>query len=148
MLQKWGMLTPIQEQALALYDSGKTLREVADKVGRSHEWVRKTLLKVGDGTRERGREPLTRPTCPVCREVCNKPGAKYCSRLCLQEARRRAALSKLQKALRVLRAGGTYVEAAQAAGFQGAWHLWGRLYHFGLTEGLSAPVAERIRQSL
>lgn len=133
------MLTPLQEQAVALYREGKTLREVAHEIQRSHEWVRKTLAKAGEDSRSRGREPLERPTCGVCRKVCPKPESKFCSRSCLSKHRHDSALKKLDKAMVVLKRGGTYAEAATAAGFKNGWHLWGRLHHFGLTAGLSAP---------
>lgn len=130
------MLTPLQERALSLYREGKTLREVAVEVQRSHEWVRKTLVKAGEDSRNRGREPLTRPACRVCNKVCPKPEALFCSRGCLSRHRHDAALKRLEKAQEVLKRGGTYAEAAEAAGFKNSWHLWGRLHHFGLTEGL------------
>jgi len=133
------MLSPIQERAIELYQSGKNLREVADEVGRSHEWVRKTLAKAGEETRSRGREYENRPACERCGKPCPKLEARFCTRLCMNKHRREAAMGKLQEALRVLNAGGTYAEAADKAGFQNAWHLWGRMHHFGLTEGKPAP---------
>lgn len=139
MLQKGRMLSPLQEQAIELYNSGKNLREVAAEVQRSHEWVRKTLKRAGEGARNRGREPLHRPKCVVCGSLCQKPDARFCSRPCVQRDRNRAAVERLQDALRVLRAGGTYNEAAAVIGFPNGWHLWGRLHHFGLTAGLTAP---------
>jgi hypothetical protein len=145
MLQKDGtMLTPVEEQAVALYAAGKNLREVATEMRRSHEWVRKTVKKAGEDTRRRGREARERPMCGECKQECNKPNAQFCSRICLNMFRHREAVGKLQKALHVLRGGGTYSEAAAAVGFPNGWHLWGRLHHFGLTAGLTAPTKKSV----
>lgn len=134
------MLSPLQERAVDLYLEGKTLREVAEKVGRSHEWVRKSLAKAGELTRNRGREVLERPVCDECGQPCAKLEARFCSRACLNKFRLDGAMEKLNKALEVLKAGGTYAAAAEKAGFQNAWHLWGRMHHFGLTGGRSQPT--------
>jgi transposase-like protein len=53
--------------------------------------------------------------------------------------RRNSALKKLEIAVHVLNSGGTYAAAAAKAGFQNAWHLWGRMHHFGLTGGRPEP---------
>lgn len=34
--------------AVALYDTGLTLRQVAEKIGRSHEWVRQAVYELSD----------------------------------------------------------------------------------------------------
>lgn len=133
------MLTPIQEQAIELYQSGKTLREVAEEIGRSHEWVRKTLSKAGETTRSRGREFTERPPCAQCEKPCPKADARFCSRTCMNKHRRESAMGKLTDALKVLNSGGTYAAAAAKAGFQSGWHLWGRLHHFGMTDGKTPP---------
>lgn len=126
------MLTPLQEQAVELYRNGKNLREVADEVGRSHEWVRKTLLKGGVDLRERGQEMRARPACLRCGKPCQTLRARYCSRTCLSATRFDGAMDKINVALDVLKSGGSYTEAAKAAGYQTGWHLYGRLHHFGL----------------
>lgn len=145
MLQKSGiMLTPLQEKAIELYNAGKNLREVAAEVQRSHEWVRKTLARAGEDSRNRGREPKNRPECGHCKKPVHKPTAKFCSRPCLHRARHQEAVDRLEAALHVLRAGGTYNEAASAVGFPSGWHLWGRLHHFGLTAGLSAQKPDSL----
>lgn len=124
---------------MSLYSAGKTLREVAEQLHRSHEWVRKALKQAGGEARNRGREPESRPVCGYCEGPCPKLTAKFCSRDCLAKHRHDTAMEKLQEALKVIRRGGSYSEAAKAAGFPNAWHLWGRLHHFGLTGGLEAP---------
>lgn len=134
------MLSAIQERAVELYQSGKNLREVAEEVGRSHEWVRKTLAKAGEATRSRGREYAERPSCVRCGEDCPKLEARFCTRECMNKYRRDAAMGKLKDALKVLNSGGTYAKAAQKAGFKNAWHLWGRMHHFGMTEGRNEPA--------
>lgn len=131
------MLAPLEAQAVALYREGKHLREVANELGRSHEWVRKTLARANEPIRGRGRESVNRPDCRVCGKTCSKVGAKFCSRECMQKNRLDTAMEKLDKAIVALKEGSTYAEAAKVAGFKSGWHLWGRLHHFGLTEGLS-----------
>lgn len=133
------MLSVLQEEAVELYRSGKNLREVAEKVGRSHEWVRKTLVKAGESARQRGRETIDRPACLQCQKPCPKLDARFCTRECMNTYRKEAALKKLDVALRVLNAGGTYAAAAAKAGFQNAWHLWGRMHHFGMTGSRPEP---------
>lgn len=49
------------------------------------------------------------------------------------------AMVKLNVAIDVLKSGGSYTEAAKAAGYQTAWHLWGRLHHFGLVPKNADP---------
>lgn len=133
------MLSPLHEKAVELYQSGKNLREVAEELNRSHEWVRKALAKAGENARNRGRELMERPSCELCQKPCPKLEARYCSRACMNTHRLDAAMDKVNLALKVLNAGGTYASAAEKAGFQNAWHLWGRLHHFGLTEGRKSP---------
>lgn len=134
------MLTPLQEQAVLLYRSGKPLREVAVEVGRSHEWVRKTMLKAGVDIRDRGQEMRERPACLRCGKPCQTLRARYCSRTCLSATRFDGAMDKLNVALDLLKQGGTYGEAARAAGYQLGWHLWGRLHHFGLVPKSDEPA--------
>ena len=134
------MLTPIQEQAVQLYAAGKDLRQVAGELDRSHEWVRKTLAKAGVAARGRGRESTERPVCVECGKDCGTPQAEYCSRECLHKHRYEAAMARLNVAMGVLREGGSFSAAAKKAGFSNGWHLWGRLYHFGLTTGLREPT--------
>lgn len=128
------MWTPLQEQAIALYREGKTLREVAASVQRSHEWVRQLLRKAEESVRNRGRVGEEHAKCALCNERCDKSSSRYCSRRCMQVHQYKTAAAKLEPALRVLRGGGTYAEAAEAAGFKSAWHLWGRMHHFQLTD--------------
>lgn len=133
------MLTNLQEEAVELYRKGKNLREVADEVKRSHEWVRQTLVKAGEHSRNRGRELQDRPKCALCKSPCPKADSRFCSRECMNKSRRDKAMKKLSSAIKVLNGGGTYAEAARKAGFQNAWHLWGRMNHFGLTQGKKTP---------
>jgi len=137
------MLTPIQEQAVQLYTLGKDLREVAETLGRSHEWVRKTLVIAGVPTRARGRESTGRPLCLECGKPCGAIRSQYCSRVCLNKNRHDVAMVRVNKALVLLKQGTSFAEAAKQAGFSNGWHLWGRLYHFGLTEGLREPAAAK-----
>jgi hypothetical protein len=51
---------------------------------------------------------------------------------------------RVNVALGVLRTGGSYAAAAEKAGFSSGWHLWGRLYHFGLTTGLKEPAESAV----
>lgn len=134
------MLTPIQEQAVTLYGLGKDLREVAGALGRSHEWVRKTLAVAGVPTRGRGRGAADRSSCLTCGKVCQTLRAQFCSRECLHKNRYDIAMKRVNVALGVLRTGGSYASAAEKSGFSSGWHLWGRLYHFGLTDGLKVPA--------
>ena len=145
------MLSPLQEQAIALYQEGKTLREVAEQVQRSHEWVRKLLRRQNEAVRNRGREVVERLPCVVCKTICTRIGSKHCSRSCLRVYQYNKAAAKLQPAIRVLRGGGTYAEAAEVAGFKSAWHLWGRLHHFQLTDqfrALKPPKPEKPAKSV
>jgi len=134
------MLTPIQEQAVMLYELGQDLREVAGTLRRSHEWVRKTLATAGVPTRGRGRGASERSACSSCGKICLTLRAKFCSRVCLHKDRYENAMLRVNVALGVLRTGGSYAAAAEKAGFSSGWHLWGRLYHFGLTDGLKVPT--------
>jgi hypothetical protein len=134
------MLTPIQEQAVTLYGLGKDLREVAGALNRSHEWVRKTLAVAGVPTRGRGRGAADRSACLTCGKICQTLRAQFCSRECLHKNRYENAMLRVNVALGVLRTGGSYAAAAEKAGFSSGWHLWGRLYHFGLTDGLKVPA--------
>lgn len=132
------MPTPLEEQAIRLYREGQHLREVASEVGRSHEWVRKTLLKAGESLQVRGAKAKQRAGCERCGKECALR-SRFCSRECFNALRLSKAMERVDAAMHVLRMGGTYAEAAEKAGFKSAWHLWGRLYHFGLTEGLRPP---------
>ena len=40
----------LQAKAFQLYKEGLTLREVGKIVGKSHEWVRRAVKKVGDNS--------------------------------------------------------------------------------------------------
>lgn len=131
------------EKAIRLYQSGLNLREVGAAVNRSHEWVRKVVASAGKPVRSRGREFLDRPDCAQCKKPCPKLGAQFCSRDCLNKSRRKLALAKLESAIRVLNNGGSYAAAAEKSGFKSAWHLWGRMHHFGLTEGRKSPSADK-----
>lgn len=133
------MLPPLEEKAVLLYREGKHLREVAEELGRSHEWVRKVLVKAHEPVRGRGREFSERPSCAVCGKPCAKSEAKYCSRDCSQKMRLDTAMKKVDLALEALQGGATYSEAAKRAGFKNGWHLWGRLNHFGMTKDLANP---------
>lgn len=137
------MLSPLQEKAIELYKSGKNLREVAAEVQRSHEWVRKLLKKMDEELRHRGRAPVEHPECAYCKQPCAKSDSVYCGKACMYIHRYKVAAAKLQPAIRVLRMGGSYAEAAEAAGFQSAWHLWGRLNHFQFTEQFRARKPRR-----
>jgi hypothetical protein len=133
------MLTPIQEEAVRLYGEGHGLRAVAHKLNRSHEWVRKSLKAAGIDPRSRGRVVVERRHCAECGKLCRTLRAEFCSRECFSKHRLDVAMQRLEVARKSLREGDTFAVAAEKSGFKSAWHLWGRLYHFGLTEGLRAP---------
>lgn len=132
-----------RERAVRLYREGANLREVAALMRRSHEWVRKTVAKAGKPLRDRGRAAGKRPDCALCKNPCPKLNTRFCSRDCLSKSRRTEALAKLDEAIRVLNEGGSYATAAEKSGFKSAWHLWGRMHHFGLIDSKNTSKPEK-----
>ena len=65
-----------------------TLRQIGEKVGMSHEWVRQQLEAAGLPTR-RANKPLRVRKCPECGKEHRKPNTITCSRECGDERRRR-----------------------------------------------------------
>jgi transposase-like protein len=134
--------TPLHEEAVRLYVSGQTLRDVAAAVGRSHEWVRRAIRDSGELPREIGRPTAMKPRCIVCYKPCSKSTANFCSRVCVKKHRHELSVVRLKKAMAALKAGKTYREAAKIAGIKTAWELWGRLFRAGYLKPSSDSPSE------
>ena len=109
-------MNPMKDEAVKLYKAGLDLREVGDTLGRSHEWVRKTLREAGEPLRERGRVPKERSVCPACGQPASTAQSIYCSQLCRQRYEEERVRKRLHEALRWVNNGASIAQAAKVLG--------------------------------
>lgn len=127
--------TPEQERIVQLYEAGESLRAIGDFVGKSHEWVRIELMRMGAFVRNPGAPVKeTQVTCAYCGKVCMKKQstARFCTRRCYHLQRISEGEHRMREAVRLSQTGLSLKEVAERLGMK-LPKLRVRLCEYGMT---------------